>query len=203
MKGFFKKIMKPINKKKVVIVGNTGVGKTSIIHSYLNLNSIIKETVGASSFNLSIEVQDKIIDFIFWDTAGQENFKCLVPIYARGSHLALITFSYLDNSSFESIPKWLNYLKSDIGIKNFFIIGNMSDLDEKQNYQSSIDYCSNENIPFFSVSAKNNENINLLFYSIAKKLIEIENEHNYSITEEFNDSKLIKFEKEVQKSTCC
>jgi len=188
--------------KKVVIVGNSGVGKTSIIYKYLDRTEISRTTVGASSFKLSIPVNGKSINFAFWDTAGQENYKSLVPVYARGATIAIITFSLVDPNSFEAVPNWLSYLRDDIGVKNFVLVGNKSDLESTVPLDIIQDFSHKEHIPIVNVSAVTGENIDMLFYNIASVIFDVEkNEENPVSIKRV--SPLLEYENKAKSSDCC
>ena len=188
--------------KKVVIVGNSGVGKTSIICKYLDRTEISRTTVGASSFKLSIPVNGKSINFAFWDTAGQENYKSLVPVYARGATIAIITFSLVDPNSFEAVPNWLSYLRDDIGVKNFVLVGNKSDLESTVPLDIIQDFSHKEHIPIVNVSAVTGENVDMLFYNIASAIFDIEKNGENPVTIK-RVSPLLEYENKAKSSDCC
>jgi len=100
---------------KLVMLGNTGVGKSSIVERYVFGRFVPMHhtsTIGAQ-FNTK-RVDDKYrIDI--WDTAGQERFRTLIPMYVRNSHIVVITVSIEDSkdSMNEQIEYWLKYFKDN------------------------------------------------------------------------------------------
>ncbi len=103
------------NHMKLVLLGNTGVGKTSIVHWYIYQKRPrldIDSTIGAA-FNTRTLLLDnnKQVLLHIWDTAGQERYRSLSKMYYRNSHAALIVFSVIDKESFDEVDKWINRYK--------------------------------------------------------------------------------------------
>ena len=95
---------------KIVLIGNSGVGKTSIAVKYRE-NKFIenpKATVGASYIPKNIAFKDgSMLRLHIWDTGGAEKFKAIAPLYYRGAHAALVVYSITDENSFRSLDEWL------------------------------------------------------------------------------------------------
>ena len=79
---------------KCVIVGDSCVGKTSILASYLRdiFDTDVNNTIGASFWETTIKIDSKNCHISFWDTAGQERFRAMTPLYYRNSKAAIIVF---------------------------------------------------------------------------------------------------------------
>ena len=99
---------------KVVILGNSGVGKTSLINRWTTgvWNKSVKPTIGANHQRKTVDLVEKQVDVFVWDTAGQEQFQSLTPLYARSAACAIITTAINDRQSFESIQTWIELLKN-------------------------------------------------------------------------------------------
>lgn len=99
---------------KVVILGNSGVGKTSLINRWTTgvWNSSVKPTIGANHQRKTVDLESVSVDVFVWDTAGQEQFQSLTPLYARSATCAIVTASITDNLSFEAIQTWIDLLKN-------------------------------------------------------------------------------------------
>jgi GTPase SAR1 family protein len=74
--------------------------------------------------------------------------------------------------SFESLTKWLEYIETEIGIKNIIIVSNKCDLETVVSFNKSFDFCCDRNLQMVATSAKNGTNINLLFTKIAEQIYE-------------------------------
>ncbi|KAI5530804.1 retrograde vesicle-mediated transport, Golgi to ER [Trichomonas vaginalis G3] len=99
---------------KVVILGNSGVGKTSLINRWTTgtWSSTVKPTIGANHQRKTVQLSETHVDVFVWDTAGQEQFQSLTPLYARSAACAIITASITDAMSFEAIQTWIELLKN-------------------------------------------------------------------------------------------
>jgi small GTP-binding protein len=100
---------------KIVLLGESGSGKSSIIYrwtsnSFLNFT---KPTVGSQHAYKSVRLDSgDDMELYIWDTAGQEQFEALMPLYARGSSVVVITAAINDAVSLESVPRWLETVAS-------------------------------------------------------------------------------------------
>ncbi|OHT08495.1 small GTP-binding protein [Tritrichomonas foetus] len=99
---------------KIVLLGNSGVGKTSLVTRWTtgSYQKSIKPTIGANHQRKSVTVGKNEYDLYLWDTAGQEQFQALTPLYARSAAAAIITASIDDVESFSSLQTWINLLNS-------------------------------------------------------------------------------------------
>ena len=147
---------------KFILIGNSGVGKTSIL-KFLSTGVFPTEiisTIGVDkkTLNVSVEVEEnnkKIKkDFIIslFDTAGQEKFRSIAATYYRGSDGILLLYDITDRNSFESIEMWINSIIESIGKKAdskyvILLIGNKLDLISEESSkreveeQDAIDIC--------------------------------------------------------------
>lgn len=102
---------------KVVLLGNSGTGKTSII-DFMVLNAPQTQTQPTIVFQghtLTIDTGQELVPLMVWDTAGQEAFRSLVPIYVRDSDAALLVFDVTDAQSFQALEKWYSLLLEEAG----------------------------------------------------------------------------------------
>jgi small GTP-binding protein len=114
---------------KVVFLGNHGVGKTAILdQAKTGRLSGGPSTIGASSVSLKVHVQGTDIEFQVWDTAGQEKYRTLVPLYCRGASIAILVFSLEDVNSFNDLPGWVHDLQVEAPNCELYLVGSKSDL---------------------------------------------------------------------------
>jgi small GTP-binding protein len=97
---------------KVILLGDAGVGKTSIARRQAHGTFEFKmtPTVGASHLRATMSVGDETVDLMLWDTAGQEQFASLVPMYARGAHVCIIVASIVNPDSCDNVALWRDRL---------------------------------------------------------------------------------------------
>ena len=100
-------------KLKVVIVGDSGVGKSNLIKRFTTneFNENSKATVGVEFLSKSYKINDKIFKIEMWDTAGQERYKSITAAYYKGAKGALLVYDTTSAQSFENIDKWLSEIK--------------------------------------------------------------------------------------------
>ena len=120
---------------KVVLVGNTQVGKTCLVSRLMTgtFRANSPATVGAA-FQDHVMTTDKgIVSMQIWDTAGQEKYRSLTPMYYRNAHAAVLVFDVTNKESYESLEQWATDLeeKTTTDIK-IFIAGNKCDLENRQ-----------------------------------------------------------------------
>ncbi|KAH3756306.1 Rab21/Rab5 family GTPase [Pelomyxa schiedti] len=162
---------------KIVLIGSSGVGKTSVSNRFVNASftSEYSATIGASFLSKNITVGDIQVK-LQWDTAGQERFRSMTPMYYRGSQAAVIVFDVSDTTSFNDVNDWFTDLKqhinTDIAIA---VVGNKIDTphrvvtpEQGNMFVGSLQYSTK--IPYFETSAKTGEGIDTLFESLARTL---------------------------------
>lgn len=161
---------------KVVILGNTCVGKSCIVHRQSkNQFSIYSEpTIGAAYSNIPININNNTVNLQVWDTAGQERYKSLAPMYYRGASVALIVYDITSKESFEGAKSWISEIKRTSSINIFFLVGNKCDLYNTRTVtlQEAESYSYTNNIYFIETSARSGYNINNLFKIVAEKISE-------------------------------
>ena len=173
---------------KITIVGNSSVGKTSIIHKFIdrNFDQKITATVSGSFKSKKIKIDPfTVANLRIWDTAGQERYRSLTSNYLRGSNGILVVFDLANKNSFEELDKWMEIIRDVIAENKIekILVGNKSDLPEEEkeiSNEMATKYAEEHNMKYFSVSAKEGLNIDLLFEQLGndciKNLQEQENE---------------------------
>lgn len=124
---------------KVVLLGSGAVGKTCIANRYVRGNFLQStvSTVGASYHTKSFLIGNEQYDFNIWDTAGQELYRSLTPMYYRNAHAALIVYDVTSRQSFEAAETWIKELL-DINEDVFAIlVANKIDLIDNRTVQES------------------------------------------------------------------
>jgi small GTP-binding protein len=159
---------------KVVVLGNSGAGKTSIILRWISdqFSKSSKPTIGSNHQRKRVELSDGPADLFIWDTAGQEQFQALMPLYTRSSSLAIITASIVDEESFQAIPRWIETVISACDpCPPLLLAVNKIDLTENALYshEEIIDKYGSQFAGVFFISALSGENIENLFSAAANE----------------------------------
>ena len=154
---------------KYVVIGEAGVGKTSIARQFIfnDYSDRYNTTIGVDFSCKTLSVRDKNIKIQIWDTAGQESFRSIISSYYKDTVGVIIVVDNYDNKSLETIKYWQQeyYKKQKYNQHVFFmVLINKIDLfSETLNYNLIKDYCTDNNIIFYGVSAKTGCNINESF----------------------------------------
>ena len=174
---------------KIVIIGDSGVGKTSLsIKGVRNeYEDYYTPTIGFEFFSLFIRINNIVIKLYIWDTCGQEVYKSLTTNFFRNSSLAIIMYAINDRKSYINVESWLNEIKTASNPdEKLFLIGNKCDLEElrqvkteeahKFSVENGFDY-------FIETSAKTGFNAQEIFIHAAKEL------YKENLSERMNISK--------------
>lgn len=193
-----------IPQVKVVLLGDSGVGKSSVMLRFVTNNFKIDSasTVGASYMGRTLQFPDKSVKFNIWDTAGQERYHSLAKMYLHDANAALLLYDITNKSSFEALKRWYEELK-DVAPKNIIIAvcGNKEDLvtDEAISPDEAKEYAKSIGGFYRKTSAKNNQGIEGVFKEIAHRIytdIDAEPSNKNSIALERHASK-------NNKKNCC
>ena len=160
---------------KIVLVGDSGVGKTNIMLRYLNkeFNINTKATVGVEFGSKNIIIDKKVIKGQIWDTAGQERYRAITSAYYKGAHGAFVVYDITLKESFEAVDKWINDLRSNTDERlEIILIGNKSDLEEKRQVtkEEGEEKAKEKEVAFMETSALNCNNIEKAFNEILNKV---------------------------------
>ena len=162
---------------KVVLIGNSGVGKTCISQRYINDSFTNNEqsTVGASYFQKILEIDGKPIHLDIWDTAGQERYRSMGKMFYKDAFIVLFVYDITDKKSFLELKNyWYEEIKKT-GEKHsvLAVVGNKSDLylKEQVNEDEARKWADDIEAIYALVSAKEGDCINLLFDNVVKKYL--------------------------------
>jgi small GTP-binding protein len=159
---------------KICLIGDSAVGKTSIINRFVKDSfAETQPSIGACHNRKKVYLQNnEELDVEIWDTAGQERFKSIVPMYYKGSKAIIIVFDITNNESFDGARKWIEDLKNHNHTAILSLIGNKVDLQEsrKVSYEIAKLYSVQNNLLYFEVSAKLNHNVHEAFMSVIEKI---------------------------------
>lgn len=163
----------PEYQYKVVILGNSNVGKTCIVHRFANdvFLDNSQPTIGANFVTKRFDFDNTTYKFEVWDTAGQEKYRSLTPMYYKGAAAALIVYDVSLNNSLEAAREWIRELHDHAPPTVVIaLVGNKADLPRAVSKDSAQALCQKFSLIHSEVSAKTGENIFETFLNIAKKL---------------------------------
>ncbi|VDP01494.1 unnamed protein product [Soboliphyme baturini] len=182
-------IMKGI-KAKIVLLGDSAVGKTSIALRYVSnkfeakhLSTMqvscyfelkrLRFLFQAAFFSKIITVQQTQVELAIWDTAGQERFHALGPIYYRDCQGAILVYDITDERSFDKVKQWVRELLRIVGPDvQLAIVGNKTDLTKSRTVSDEVGeaFAKSVNASFHLTSAKTNDGIGSLFQELTESM---------------------------------
>lgn len=158
---------------KVIIVGDSGVGKTSILNIFLGLDFNLQQqiTIGVDYGIKKLNINNSDIKLQIWDTAGQEVFRSISKSYYRGADGAFVVFDLSRRKTFLNIEYWIKELYNQNSNVHVMIIGSKSDMVKQVSDDEIDELITKFNaISYIETSAKNKYNIDTIFYNMASKI---------------------------------
>lgn len=163
---------------KIVVIGDSGVGKTNIISrfttDYFNINN--KATIGVEFGHREVKQSDgTVIKLQIWDTAGQERFRAITNAYYRGAVGAIIVFDITKILTFKNVDRWLNemkrFLSNNIPV---LLLGNKVDLKylREISTESAVTFAQKHGFIYMETSALNGDNIQEAINSLTNTIYE-------------------------------
>lgn len=171
---------------KLVVVGDPGVGKTSIILRFTD-NAFLRTYVPTLGVNITEKIfddTDKVLEVIIWDIAGQNKFQTMRRHFYQGSEAILLIFDLTNRSSFNSIKNWYEDVMKNMEKHHHqmvgYIFGNKSDLTEvrKVKLVEALALAKELNLKYIETSALTGRNVEYTFYDIADSVIKLRLDKN-------------------------
>jgi len=166
---------------KVIILGDSGVGKTSLMNQYVNkkFSNQYKATIGADFLTKEVMVDDRLVTMQIWDTAGQERFQSLGVAFYRGADCCVLVFDVTIAKTFDNLESWRDEFLIQAAPRDpdkfpFVVIGNKIDVENQRVVSTKRlqTWCSSKgDIPFFETSAKEAINVEQAFQTIARNAL--------------------------------
>lgn len=165
---------------KVIVLGDSGVGKTSLMNRYVQNSFSIqyKGTIGADFMTKEVDVDDRTVTLQIWDTAGQERFRSLGVAFYRGADCCVFVYDVNVAKSFDNLNTWYNDFLNQARLSKpenfpFVVMGNKVDVNGGSSRvipeKKARDWCScRGNIPYFETSAKEDYNVDEAFFCVAR-----------------------------------
>ena len=202
---------------KIIIIGDSGVGKSNILGRYLHdeFKEDTKSTVGVEFGSKKMQIENATIKLQIWDTAGQERYRSITSAYYKGAKGCFIVYDITNSQSFDDIIKWYEEIKKsgDKGV-SIILVGNKCDLENER--KVTIEMGKNKakemNCPFYETSALSNIMIEEVFKSICEDIFnkiktekkDEDDEDDYDIVKDENKIVNINTANTTkQKKKCC
>ncbi|MFX1496456.1 MAG: Rab family GTPase [Promethearchaeota archaeon] len=161
---------------KIIIAGDGGVGKTTLLHRYIEGKFIenLRMTIGVEFFLKTLEIDGLDITLQIWDFGGQQRFRFLLKNYARGAKGSLLLFDPTRPITLKRVGEWVEICRSEDPNLPILFIGSKSDLEESiilsdeffANFRQTYNF-----FDYLRISSKTGENVDLAFRLLTKKII--------------------------------
>jgi len=192
---------------KVITLGETDVGKTSIIKRYIN-NIFDEKAFSTCGLNFTFKKvklkNGKSINIKLIDTAGQEKYRAIVKSYFKNVDAVLFVFSLENKESFDYMTDWINLFNENHNGKEGiprYLIGNKADKEKKVQKEEIDDFLNKNKIKYYETSAKNNTGIDELFQELSEDLYKMLVETGGNNMPQ-NTQKISNYKRKKQKSDC-
>ena len=156
-------------KYKLIFLGDQSVGKSCILNRFMNdtFSEDYQATIGLDFQSKNFQIDNQDIHLLLYDTAGQEKFRSLIPMYTRDANIILLVYDVGCKESFVHLPDWIkdltNINKDEV---IFALVGNKKDLEDKREVtvEEGQKVAQENDFIFQEVSAKTGEGFSDLFY---------------------------------------
>ena len=161
---------------KIVLIGDTSVGKSSLLVRFSDdqFSETYVTTIGVDFRFKTMIVNEKVVKVQIWDTAGQERYRSITNAYYRGAEAIIIVFDMGCKDSFNHIQGWIDEISKYTGPSvHKIVLGNKCDLDSHEVTRTDIEDLEKQlDIKVYEVSAKCSSNVDNAFRSVVETLME-------------------------------
>lgn len=169
---------------KVVLLGGSGVGKSSIAMRYVRdvFFECNESTIGAAFLTMPVSHEGREISLDIWDTAGQERYSSLAPMYYRGSSAAVVVYDITSAESLNQAKRWVREVQGAVEDCAIVLVGNKLDLGSLREIptQDAASYAEEHALEHIEVSAKSSLGVRDIFGKVLAKLPASETSQNLS-----------------------
>ncbi|XP_004571969.3 ras-related protein rab7 [Maylandia zebra] len=178
---------------KIILIGNSGVGKSSVMNRYVNhrFTNMYRATVGTDFLSKTISINGDTVTLQIWDTAGTERFQSLgTPLY-RGAHCCMLVFDVTSKASFSALDGWRKEFliqgePKDPSDFPFIVLGNKTDLSDREvSGKLSRQWCEEIRAEYFEGSAKEDLDVEKPFLRAAQRGLQQYKKHTLENTGHF------------------
>ncbi len=166
---------------KIIIFGDGGVGKTTLVTRYLEgIFDLSKVTIGMDFFVKRLQVEDKNVTLQIWDFGGEERFRFLLPNYVSGASGGIFMFDITRYMSLKHIDDWIKIFRDEYSKKHsdealpVLMVGGKKDLNYRRSVerQAAEDVVERESLlKYMECSSKTGENVENLFQTLTRELL--------------------------------
>ncbi|XP_033482181.1 ras-related protein rab7 [Epinephelus lanceolatus] len=178
---------------KIILIGNSGVGKSSFMNRYVNhrFTNMYRATIGTDFLCKTVTIDGDTVNLQIWDTAGTERFQSLgTPLY-RGAHCCMLVFDVTSRASFSALVEWRKEFliqgePQDPSDFPFIVVGNKTDLSDREvSGRKALQWCEEIGAEYFEGSAKEDLDVEKSFLRAAQSGLRQYKKHTLENTGHF------------------
>lgn len=192
---------------KILLIGDSGVGKSCLLVRFVEdkFNPSFITTIGIDFKIKTVDINGKKVKLQLWDTAGQERFRTITTAYYRGAMGIILVYDVTDERTFKNIKTWFNTVSEHANDDaQLLLVGNKSDMDTRVVTTEQGETLAKElGIPFVESSAKEDSNVDEIFFTLAKLIQEKVDSNQVNNAENGRDGININTSSSSSKSNCC
>jgi small GTP-binding protein len=160
---------------RVVLIGDSGVGKTSLVSRLIDdsFDAFMGPTMMSQWQRFTYEADSQRVELQIWDTAGQEKFRSLGPLYYRKAAAAIAVFDITNSQSFNNLDCWISTFIDIAGTETtIFVAGNKADIEAQRQVtaRDAANWAHDKGANFYETSAKEGLNVREMFEKLADTL---------------------------------
>ena len=160
---------------KIVTLGESGIGKTSLINRFTyDTFETLPTTINGEFYNKLLDIENKIIKIQLWDICGSERFKRVIPNFYRNASGAIVAYDISYKWSFDQVKFWIKEVKAYSNTEtNIVIVGTKCDiLDREVTEEEGKKLADELGVKYFETSAKTGYNVNEAYNFLIKEIID-------------------------------
>lgn len=161
---------------KILLIGDSGVGKSCLLVRFVEdkFSPSFITTIGIDFKIKTVDINGKKVKLQLWDTAGQERFRTITTAYYRGAMGIILVYDVTDERTFTNVNQWFKTVSDHANDDaQLLLVGNKSDMDTRVvSYEQGESLAKELGLPFVEASAKDDTNVNDIFFTLAKLIQE-------------------------------
>jgi small GTP-binding protein len=168
------KMKKEYHQLKIIVAGDGGVGKTSLLNRYIS-NDFIESmslTVGADFFSQACEFKEHKIKIQIWDFGGEPRFRFILPDYCKGASGVLMAFDLSDFSTLLNVKEWVQIIRGNTENPVTILVGTKADIPNVLDEEIIKKFCIINKIDeYIPTSSKTGKNVDFVFKELIRRII--------------------------------
>ena len=157
---------------KLILIGDSGVGKTSLLEGFKEVSNVPHSTIGVDFHIHNVKSKNRDIRLHIWDSAGQEQFQSIVQSYYRNIDGCFIVYDCTNRESFNNVERWVSDVNDKAGPLLYMLVCNKIDLSREVTTEEGKELAENKNMEYIETSTVEKINVGAVFQQAISKFLE-------------------------------